>query len=184
MKPIFITLAFLFFLTGCKKSYTPGDHLSEKEQYNLQWKIIRYLGRAPDGLTFKERFYKAYDAHYEEQMGLHRLDALYEKDGTFYFLISRRAPSIQEKRVTTGGRIKLDRDGNLIEYEEVFRTWKMPEADLAKKGIFLFDKMVKGEPLEPYLTKNSWPEEYIEFPDDVTYFDKASRQWLQRQTVQ
>lgn len=181
MKSVFLFFALLLFVSGCTKSYTPADHLSEKEQYDLQWKIIRYLGRAPEGLTFDERFYKAYDSHYEEQMGLHRLDAYFEQDGYRYFLISRRAPSIYDKRVATGGRLKLDAEGKVAEYEEVFRTWKMPEQDLAKKGVLLFDKMVRGESLDQYLTKNSWPEEYIEFPDDVNYFDKASRRWLQRQ---
>lgn len=181
MKYFRIGVALLLFLAGCTKSYTPADHLSEREQYDLQWKIIRYLGRAPEGLTFDERFYKAYDSHYEKEMGLHRMDALYEKGDKYYFLISRRAPSIHDKRVATGGRLKLDAEGKVAEYEEVFRTWKMSEQDLAKKGMLLFDKMVKGEPLDQYLTKNSWPEEYIEFPDDVNYFDKASRRWLQRQ---
>jgi hypothetical protein len=184
MKHFLYLVVLVVAFTGCKKSYTPGDHLSEKAQYELQWKIIRYLGRAPEGLTFEERFYKAYDSHYEEQMGLHRLDALFKQGDTYFFLISRRAPSIQDKRVSTGGRLKLDGDGKLMEYEEVFRTWKMPEVELAKKGMLLFDKMVKGESLEAYLTKNSWPEEYIEFPDDINYFDKASRRWLQRQKVQ
>lgn len=180
MKFVFGLLILALLLGSCAPSYNPDDHLSKKEQYDLQWKIIRYLGRAPEGLMFEERFYKAYDSHYEKQMGLHRLDALYEKAGTYYFLISRRAPSIQDKRVATGGKMKLNERGELAEYEEVFRTWKMPEQDLAKKGVLLFDKMVKGESLDQYLTKNSWPEEYIEFPDDVTYFDTASRQWLQR----
>lgn len=180
MRPIFFVLV-LFLAVSCQRSYNPADHLSEKEKYDFMWKFIRYIGRAPEGLTFDERFYKAYDSYYQEQMGLHRLDAYYEQDGYRYFLISRRAPSIQDKRVTTGGRVKFDREGKIAEYEEVFRTWKMLEPDLAKKGVMLFDKMVKGEPLEKYYTKNSWPEEYIEFPDDVTYFDKANRRWLQRQ---
>ena len=113
-------------------------------------------------------------------MGLNRLDAYFEKGGYRYFLISRRAPSIHDKRVATGGKLKLDASGNVVEYEEVFRTWKMLEPDLIKKGILLFDKMVKGQSLERYLTKHSWPEEYIEFPDETVYFDKASRKWTTR----
>jgi hypothetical protein len=48
---------------------------------------------------------------------------------------------------------------------------------LAKREIILFDKLVRGEALESYLTKNSKGIEYIEFPDEHTYFDKGARQW-------
>jgi hypothetical protein len=41
--------------------------------------------------------------------------------------------------------------------------------------------MVKGEPLEKYQTKFTTPEEYIEFPDDINYFDKAEKEWKQKQ---
>jgi hypothetical protein len=163
---------------ACTKGYSPGEHLSAEDQYNQVYKIIRYLARPPENLTFEERFYKAYDKYYEEQASLHRLDAYFvDKKGTHYFLISRRAPSLVDKRVATGGRMRFDDEGNLVEYEEVFRTWKMTDVELAKKSVTLFDLMVKGQSLEPYLTKNSWPEEYIEFPDDVTYFDVQARMW-------
>jgi hypothetical protein len=174
----FFFLLVLFTCAGCSKSYDPADHLSAQEQYNQVWKIIRYMARPPENVTFPERFYKGYDPYYQEQASLHRLDAYFiGKDGTHYFLISRRAPSLQDKRVATGGKLKQDTEGNLVVYEEVFRTWKMADSLLATKSVMLFDRMVKGESLEPYLTKNSWPEEYIEFPDDRTYYDVEERMW-------
>lgn len=144
------------------------------------WKIIRYIGRAPENLTLPERFYKGYDDHYKEQMSIHRLDAYYIDGHTHFFLISRKAPSLVDKRVATGGKMTLNDKGELTDYEEVFRTWKMTDSLQIKKSIFLFDKMVKGENLDPYLTKNSTPEEYIEFPDDYTYFDKVDRIWKKK----
>lgn len=183
MRTVLLLLLVVGF-GGCKRSYTPADHLSAREQYDFTWRVIRYVGRAPENVTMDERFYKAYDSHYEEQMSLHRLDAYFERGGYRYFLISRRAPSLHDKRVATGGKAKFDAEGNLVEYEEVFRTWKMLEPDLIKKGLLLFDKMVKGESLERFLTKNSWPEEYIEFPDELIYFDKAARRWATRSSAQ
>lgn len=169
-------------LTACQKSYDPAEYLTPQEQYDNMWKIIRYIGRAPENLTMQERFYKGYDDHYKEQMSQHRLDAYYVDGNIHYFLISRRAPSLIEKRVATGGKMKLDDKGELVEYEEVFRTWKMVDSVQIKKSIFLFDKMVKGESLDPFLTKNSMPEEYIEFPDDQVYFDKNERTWKTKPT--
>lgn len=171
-------LCLAAIMASCTKGYAPEEHLSAGDQYNQVYKIIRYLARAPENLTFEERFYKAYDKYYQDQTTLHRLDAYFiDESGVHYFLVSRRAPSLVDKRVATGGKMKLDTDGNLVEYEEVFRTWKMTDQDLVKKSVMLFDLMVRGKSLDPYLTKNSWPEEYIEFPDDQTYFDVQSRMW-------
>jgi len=177
MKSTSAVLCLGLLMTACTKGYGPEEHLSASEQYDRVYLVIRYLGRAPENITFEERFYSAYDKHYQEQASLHRLDAYFIDGDTHYFLISRRAPSLTDKRVATGGQMKLDGSGKLLEYEEVFRTWKMEDKDLVKKGVMLFDLMVKGKSLEPYLTKNSWPEEYIEFPDDRTYFDVTARAW-------
>ena len=178
-----ICVLFVLFLSGCQKDYNPESHLSPQEQYDQVWKIIRYLAKPPENLTFEERFYKGYNSYYEEQMKFHRLDAYFVDDkGVNYFLISRRAPSLKDKRVATGGRMEMNEKGEITSYEEVFRTWKMEDKDQIKKSLFLFDLMVKGKSLEPYETKNS-KEEYIEFPDDKVYFDKEARQWKGRPPV-
>ncbi len=167
-------------MIACGKDYKPSSHLSAKEEYDMMWKMIRYIGRAPENTTMQERFYKGYDEHYKEQMTIQRLDAYYIDKDVHYFLISRKAPSLVEKRVATGGKMRLSDTGEIVEFEEVFRTWKMADSVQIKKSIFLFDKMVKGESLDPYLTKNSAPEEYIEFPDDNVYYDKNARAWKTR----
>jgi hypothetical protein len=96
---------------------------------------------------------------------------------THYFLVSRRAPSLVDKRVAIGGKFLLGADNTISGYEEIFRTWKMIPDTLAKREMILFDKLVQGEALDSYLTKNSGGVEYIEFPDERTYFDKDARQW-------
>lgn len=160
-----------------KNNYQVSSHLTPQQQDEMMWKIIRYVGRAPEGLTFEERFYKAYDSVYQEQAKVHKFDAYFIKDNTHYFLVSRKAPSLIDKRVATGGKFTLGDDNKITGYEEVFRTWKMVPDTLAKREMILFDKFVNGQSLEPYETKNSNGVEYIEFPDERTYFDKTSKQW-------
>ncbi len=160
-----------------KNNYQVNTHLTPQQQDEMMWKIIRYVGRAPEGLTFEERFYKPYDSLYQEQAKLHKFDAYYKTGNTHYFLVSRRAPSLVDKRVATGGKFVLTDDNKITGYEEVFRTWKMVPDTLAKRELVLFDKFVKGEPLTAYETRNSNGIEYIEFPDEHTYFDKALKQW-------
>lgn len=161
-------------------SYKPGDKLTLEQQEDFKWKIIRYVGRSPDGLTVQERFYPQYDSHYLDQQSVHSLDAWYEKNGSVYFMVSRRAPSLFEKRVATGGVVKFDADKNIKYYEEHFRTWKMVPDTLTKRSMFLFDLMVRGQSLEPYRTLNSNGVDYIEFPDERTVFDVKERTWKTR----
>jgi hypothetical protein len=177
----FIVICAASVLISCgNKGYDPHEWLSAKQQEEEMWRVIRYIGRAPDNTTMPERFYKGYDEHYQGQINAHRLDAYFVKDSVHYFLISRIAPSNTVKRVATGGSYVLDDKGDMTRYEEVFRTWKAPDTTQIRKSIFLFDKMVKGENLEPYYTKNSWPNEMIEFPDNYTYYDAGTREWKKK----
>ncbi len=181
MKGIYYSVALLMMIiSSCstKNNYQVNEHLTPQQQDEMMWKIIRYIGRPPEeGLSFEERFYAPYDSAYIEQAKLHKFDAYYKKGSTHYFLVSRRAPSLVDKRVATGGKFVLDDSNKLTEYEETFRTWKMVPDTLTKRSLFLFDKLVKGEDLLPYETRNSKGTEYIEFPDEHTYFDKVLKQW-------
>lgn len=182
MKKI-VLIAMITLMAGAcstKNNYQVNSNLTSQEQDEMMWKIIRYIGRAPEGLTFEERFYAPYDSIYREQAALHKFDAYFKKGDTHYFLVSRRAPSLVDKRVATGGRFILNEKNKLTEYEEVFRTWKMVPDTLAKRELVLFDKFVRGESLTAYETKNSNGVEYIEFPDERTYYDKTSRSWKVR----
>ena len=175
-----IFILFLAVLAACSSSadkYNPENNLSPQELDANLWSMMRYLGRSPEGLTPPERFYPAYDSHYMEQKKLIRVDAWYKENDTYYFLVNRIAPSITEKRVATGGKVVFDDKGGIQEYEEVFRTWKMVPDTLRKRAMFLFDKMVKGEDLKPYETRFSNGVDFIEFPDERTYYDKTERAW-------
>lgn len=178
MKKIWIVI---LIVAACspKKEFKVDSHLTAAQQVAMMDNIIRYVGRAPEGLTFEERFYPAYDSFYMEQASLHKFDAYYVDGNMHYFLVSRSAPSLVDKRVATGGKFIFEAD-RVYDYEEVFRTWKMVPDTLAKREMFLFEKLVNGESLTPYETRNSKGVEYIEFPDERTYFDKASKQWKTR----
>ena len=176
----YFVFACITLLAACSSQtdkYSPARQLSVKEMDANLWAMIRYLGKSPEGLTSLERFYPAYDSHYVEQMKLLTLDAWYKVGDAQYFLVSKSAPSITEKRVATGGKVIFDESGGIREYEEVFRTWKMMPDTLKKRSIFLFDRMVKEETLRPFQTKYSNGKEFIEFPDQATYYDKSNHIW-------
>lgn len=178
MKIFYLSLWLLIILFQCNKeqTYDPDASLTEKEKDRILMSVIRYLAKAPENVSNAEIFDNKYDAYYQQRASQCRFEKYLKKADEHFFLISQPAPSLTEKRHATGGRVVFDSKGNLVEYEEVFRTWKLVPDTLRKRSAVLFEGMVKGESLEPYLTKNS-QKEYIEFPDDRTIYNKARRIW-------
>lgn len=173
---VFLGGAMLF--GSCSSNdYRPESHLQVPQQEILMNRVIRYMSRSPEGVAPEDRLNPEHDEHYAEQMSAHRLDALYEDDGTYYFLVSRLAPSLTEKRVAIGGKVTVDGNMQVQYYEEIFRTWKLEPDTLSRRGMFLFDRMVRGEDLTRFYASRSGSAEYIEFPDDRTYFDTEQRIW-------
>jgi hypothetical protein len=169
-------LGLLLFQCTKNKNYDPDVYLTPQEKDARIMQIIRYVAKAPENISNEEKFSSKYDSYYHQRASQTRLEQYCVDGDLHYFLLSQPAPSLVEKRNATGGKLKVSVDGNLMEYEEVFRTWKMVPDTLKKRSFILFDKMVKGESLEPYFTKNL-KVEFIEFPDDRTYYDKYHRTW-------
>lgn len=175
---VFVMLTFLA-AAGCVKksdSINANDNLSATQREAVKKSIIRYVSKAPDGVKGEARFKAEYDAYYQENLKSCQLKFFYLKDDYNYFLVTQPAASLIEKRHATGGRFKLDEKGELTEYEEFFRTWKMKAEDLAVRTEVIFRDMIDGKKLERYYTKHAG-DKYIEFPDDRTYYDKEARAW-------
>ena len=178
MRHFFFTLLLVSFFCQCSsdKKYDPDSQLTPQEKDRIMMTLIRYVAKTPENVNESEKFSNKYDSYYQQRASQTKLEQYYVDGKQQYFLISQPAPSLVEKRHATGGKMILDDTGNLLEYEEVFRTWKLIPDTLKRRSYVLFDKMVNGEPLATYLTKNS-SMEYIEFPDDHTFYDKTSRRW-------
>lgn len=169
-------LAWAFVRCSGGHDYNPDNSLTALQKDKLKMTIIRYIAKAPENVNATEKFKSEYDGYYQERASFCFLEQYYKEGNTQFFLLTQPAPSLVEKRHATGGKIVLNEDGSIKEYEEVFRTWKMVPDTLKKRSYLLFDKMVKGESLEPFYTSVAG-DMYIEFPDERTYYDKSVRQW-------
>lgn len=181
MKINFLLLLLGMALFSCQKEANYSPTLSPAQQDSLKYKIIRYVAKPPKKATPETKFEAQFDDYYQEQaFQKHQLDLHFKTpDGTEFLLVSRIAPSIEEKRVATGIKLKFDEKGKLLQYEEVFRTWKMRPELLKERATLLFVKMTEGQDLSPYYPQNN-EEEYIEFPDAKTYYDAELRLWKVR----
>lgn len=172
-------LLLLFSFISCNRSnsYKPETFLNAKEQEDLLYKVGRFIAKLPKRVTHDQKFDRKYDQYYREEMKKYRIQHYHiEPDSTHYFLINRPAPSLHDKRVAIGGRLKINKNGDLVEYDEVFRTWKMKEAELTNKGQILFSALVEKGNVDEYLPDKQ-EDEWVEFPDSRNYFDKVSRRW-------
>jgi hypothetical protein len=181
----YMKLQYVFILalalSACKHKknnpYDPDNYLTQQEQQDILWKTIRYSTKLPPGAKQETKFDTAFDWYYKRGVAEYDIRAWYKtENGDQYFLMTREARSITPMRESIGGKLRLDDRDSLVEYDEIFRTWKMPDSVLNTKYPMLFEKMVKGESLEPYYPQNAG-DQYIEFPDGRYYFDKTMRRW-------
>lgn len=176
----------LFFLAGlnsCKWNDADIDvssSLGEDQQDEFVYSIIRYIGKLPGKANHSNKFGSEHDDYYRELAKRHRIQYYFKtKQEEEYFLVTRIAPSIQEKYVAIGGKLRRNKkDNSFDEYEEIFRTWKMPKDELLSVSDMLFRKMVDGKDLSEFYPENSGSKYIIEFPDSNVYFDKKARMWI------
>lgn len=179
---LFCLTALLMNACASGDRYKPESQLNEEEQAEFKYQIVRLAGHLPKRAKQETKFEERFDSVYRAQANHMQLDKYFvnEKDGYTYFEVSRMAPSFKKKYVATGGRLKRNTAGELEEYEEIYRTWKMERPQLAEKTALFFSEMVAGKDLSPYYTDNVGDTEHIEFPDKNTYYDKAARKWQTR----
>jgi len=184
MKYLLFTLLLLFtFSCGIQSQqsdFSADNTLSELEQTDFLSSVIRYLGKLAPRANHQTKYLPEFNDYYDLLAKEHSLDLYHvdETSGVIYFLASRRAPSLHERRVSTGVVVSLDETGEITYYHEKFRTWKMDPDELSQKSAVLFAAMVKGEDLSSFYAINSGEEEYIEFPNEHTQFDTDQRRWV------
>ncbi|WP_154658353.1 hypothetical protein [Eisenibacter elegans] len=179
--PSFVFVLLLGWLTACTNnpSTKPEKYLNKEQQTELLTQIVRYNAKPPKRVTHEQKFDSRYDEYYAEQLTRFKLEHLYidPKTKQYYFVVSRPAPSFKVKRVATGGILSLDTNGKIMAYEEVFRTFKMEEPELAKKAKTLFLELLNTGNVDKYMPENT-TEEFIEFPDRNNVFDKEKKHWV------
>lgn len=176
---LYVIIFILFAAVACqsKDPYSPDTYLSKQEQQQLLLSTVRYFGHLPKRATHENKFDDVFDEYYSKLVADYTLETYFPLDGFEYYMVSRIAPSLKQKKVALAIRVKRDADGNIDFYEEVFRTWKFELPEMLEKSKMLFDLLVTGGDLSPYYPQNSGIEEYIEFPDGRTYYDTENRMW-------
>jgi hypothetical protein len=174
-----VALIALFACNSGNK-YSPDKYLSKEEQASLIQQSVHYSAKLAPQATHETKFNGEFDWYYDVAAKEYDLRELYPADdNSYYFLMTRQARSIWPAREAIGGKLIVNKNNNLVDYDESFRTWKMTEDSLNERAFFLFDLMVKGEDLNPYRSKFKG-DRYIEFPDDRYYYNTTENKWKDR----
>lgn len=179
-----ISIIFLFSFFGCSSTQAEQKtnqlaQLSAEERLSFTEKIIRYLGKKPEDASHETKFDPYFDTHYEKQLNNYKLEYYYkDSSGKHYFIYTYIAPSLYLKKTAVGGLVSLSKSGTVEKYEEQFRTWKQKPEVLQPITDTLFTKLLAGETLAPYYTKNSENLGWIEFPNDEVHFDTETFYWV------
>lgn len=175
-----ISAILIVIVCSCgNKNYNPNNHLTVEKRSELTDSLVRYIGVRPENVPVEKRFDPIYSKHFQMVASEARLEYLYVDNDQYYIAISQPAPSLVVKRTITGIRLTWDGKSSIKEYEEVFRTWKMVPDTLTKNSLPLFERMIKGENLDPSKAKGGEKSRLkdVEFPDKYVYFDKVARVW-------
>jgi len=157
----------------------PTAYMNDEAAQEFLYSISRYICKYPAEVGERNKWESRFDTAYAKAVKAQQLRYYYvdSVSGTHYFFISRIAPSIHEKYVGLAGKFTPTEHDPLAGYEEVFRTWKMFPDEHKEKSAMLFRKFISGKDLSPYYTVNSGGVEYIEFPDQETWYDTTQKIW-------
>jgi hypothetical protein len=175
-----VALLATLLLGACstKDKYDVARYFKPQEQDAVLTSIVSYVFVAPPYTEMKDRFKDNHRGFYSEAASRFSIVKYYiADDGTHYFYIIRPGPKSTEKR-GVGGYFKMDKgDKNyeLKEFHEVFVTPVMPEADIKDRCSFLFDEMVHHT-IDKFLPMST----YIQWPNQITYYDTITYQWKMR----
>jgi len=173
---LLLALAFSTWITSCseeKQKFMPADYFTKSQELSLLNQIVQKTIQKPKAISSESEI----NAYYETQTKTHLWHFVHERNGGFYYFISKPAPSLYGKRTGLAGFFKTTDHLNISGFKEIFQTTKMKEQDLVDSGGILFTKMVNGENLNSFHSKPGQKEALIELPNDTHYYDSASQSW-------
>lgn len=136
--------------------------------------IITFIHKRPAAAVNQDRTDPAFRHHYLQALPQYRMVYHHaDTDGTHWFYLVRPARSVDGDRRGVGGRFTIDDRMALVEFEEIFNTPVLPEAELEDKGLALFRELIATGNVTAYMEDRS----FIEWPDDRLKYDVERREW-------
>ncbi len=133
---------FLFlFLFSCSliegeitNKYTPAVYYQGDQLDTLMANLITYVYVKPKTADYITKFEPIYRSYYTGHINKFELCYYFIAPGNIhYYYMIRPARSVQGITRGVGGKFSMDKNGNIIDFEELFNTPVMPVEDLKSK---------------------------------------------------
>ena len=153
--------------------YDINLHIDGDLQDTLLVNVVTYMGpkhRYADNLTRHQSHFRKYYIEMARDYTFHKY--FIDQNDIHYFYVIRPARHPIGNRRAVGGKMKLDKDMNIFDYEEIFVTHVLDEDTLKKYASGFFDSMIEGN----YQELNH-SNKFIEWPDDRLQYDFVKKEW-------
>ncbi|MBX2968791.1 MAG: hypothetical protein KF803_05435 [Cyclobacteriaceae bacterium] len=169
--------SLLIILVSCTEKDSVNYYYSSTERDSLLTDIITYIYVQPQQATWQSRFDQQFRKYYVSQLSKFNFEKYWvADDGWHYYYIIRPARSAQGTIRGVGGRLKLDENKSISEFEEIFNTPVGDLPELRTKGNELFKWMIKHGHINEYVNN----PDFVEWPNEQTYYDTVRHEWLIR----
>lgn len=173
----FLLIVCIASLASCTDKYDVETYYSKSEQDSVVADIITYVYNRPPFSTPQSKFEPRHRSYYVSNLKNFRVEKYFiAKDGTHYFYFIRPAPNTTQGLRGVGGMFKMDANGKIKSFREVFNTPGGALPDLQTRGEELFREMVRVGNIDAY-RKNT---DYIEWPAQWNYYDTLQHEWLSK----
>lgn len=155
-------------------TYDPAKTFTTAQKDTLLVNMITFIHKRPEAAINRDRTDPAFRKYYVDQLGRYKL--VYHQqapDSTHWFYLIRPARSASGDERGVGGRFRTDAAMGLVEFEEIFNTPVLPEAELKAKGLMLFQEMMDKGNVDAYQGERS----LVEWPDGRLKYDRQRREW-------
>ena len=180
MKKFFLFLVLpMLFNCSTKDKYDVGRYYELPDQDKILASIITYIFIAPPYVKMEDRFKPEHRNFYASLTPRFSINKYFISDaGVHYFYVVRPGPTKNEKR-GVGGHYKMNEMFQLTEFREEFVTPVLPEEEVTGRCAFLFDEMVKGN-----LKQYEKMETFIQWPNEISYYDSIAYEWKLKPELQ
>lgn len=185
MKILSITVLFLFLMLSCKEKIEENDinfYFEIEQSEDILAQVISYVYSRPKEVSSENRFNPEFRSFYKKELRNFEILHFFQnkEDGFYYYYLLRPARNIHENKRGVAGKFQLDSSSTIINFEEVLVTKMIEEQKVIDFGMLIFEEFSekKGE-----IKMTPLREDLIEFPDERTYYNTDSYEWLYKPSI-
>lgn len=168
-------LAAAIWSCGKSDARSVEYYFANHERDTLLTNVITLMYAKAPGSDSVSKFLPRFRQFYLAQLPNFRFDRYFvTPDSTHYYLIIRPAGKLEKYRRGIGGKFRLGKDLRPYDFEEMWCTPRLSEAEVQQRGRFLFGEMIKNGNVDKYLSMSH----YIEWPDSTLRYDKKRNEWV------